>query len=214
MIVIAFLSIFFEKSLITSPDEKSDESDAKKISIIALLRLPIFRGLIAANVMRGFAAGVIGVLATIALDLGHTESLTSAMVSAQSFASLFACGIFALLAKKVSPSLFLLAGGALIFLLPLLPISGSIGYLIVYLFIVFGRTLIDYSVPSLLITSVSANVAGSYHAWRMVLQNAGTLLATFIASYISPMPLLIVAAVFQVISCIFFYAYTRKSKEA
>ena len=215
LIAVAFLSILFEKSLIPDSEEKSDESDTQKTSIIALLRLPIFRNLIAANVTRGFAAGVIGVLATIALDLGHTESLTSAMVSVQSFASLFACGVFAVLAKRVSPSLFLLVGGALICLLPVLAISGNTVYLLVYLCIVIGRTLIDYSVPSLLITSVSRSVAGSYHAWRMVLQNAGTLLATLIASYVSPLLLLLIASVFQVFACISFYTCTKKSvKEA
>lgn len=212
LIVIAFLSILFEKSLISNSEEETGGGEAKKVSIIALLRLPIFSGLIAANVMRGFAAGVIGVLATIALDLGHGESLTSAMVSAQSLASLIACGIFALLAKKVSHAAFLLAGGALICLLPLLSISGSTGYLLIYTLILFGRTLIDYSVPSLLIHSIPTSIAGPYHAWRMVLQNAGTLLATMLAARI-PIPiLLLISTVFGAVSCIAFYIYTKKCK--
>lgn len=210
-ILISVLSIFLEKSLI-SESEEGDRSEEKRASIVLLMRLPIFRGLITANIMRGFAAGVIGVLATIALDLGHGESLTSAMVSAQSLASLIACGIFALLAKKVSHAAFLLAGGALICLLPLLSISGSTGYLLIYTLILFGRTLIDYSVPSLLIHSIPTSIAGPYHAWRMVLQNAGTLLATMLAARI-PIPiLLLISTVFGAVSCIAFYIYTKKCK--
>ena len=211
LIVIAFLSILFEKSLISNSEEETGDEEAKKVSIIALLRLPIFSGLIAANVMRGFSAGVIGVLATVALDLGHSESLTAAMVSAQSFASLSACGIFAACSKKLSPIVFLLAGGAFILTLPLLKISGSTGYLLIYTAVILGKTLIDYSVPTLLIRSVSANFAGSYHAWRMVLQNVGTLLATLLASRISHMPLLLIGAAFQLISCISFYICTKNS---
>ena len=213
LILISVLSIFLEKSLI-SGSEESDCGEEKRASIVSLMRLPIFRGLIAANIMRGFAAGVIGVLATIALDLGHGEALTSAMVSAQSLASLLACGIFALLAKKVSHSVFLLSGGALVCLLPLLSITGSAGYLTVYTFILFGRTLIDYSVPSLLIHSIPTSIAGPYHAWRMVLQNAGTLLATMLAARI-PIPiLLLISTVFGAVSCIEFYIYTKKFKQS
>ena len=77
--------------------------------------------------------------------------------------------------------------------------------------IIIGKTLIDYAVPTLLIRCVCADYAGSYHAWRLALQNAGTLLATLVAPCI-PIPiLLIIAALFQAISCFLFYINTKNS---
>ena len=73
-------------------------------------------------------------------------------------------------------------------------------YLIIYTVIVVGRTLIDYSIPATLLRVVPVEIAGPYHAWRMVLQNAGMLIATSLATVIPVPYLLAAAAVFQLIS--------------
>lgn len=209
LMVIAFVAIYFEKSLRT--EEKKEDLSAPKEKIrVNLMKTPVFTGLIHANLLRGFATGVISVLAAVALDLGHNEELTATMVSAQSLASLAACAFFALVSKKVSERALVLGGSLLVGLIPLLLIDSSSLFLTVYTVIMVGRTLIDYGVPSMLLKVVPVEIAGPYHAWRMVLQNAGVLIATTLAA-ITPIPyLLAAAAVFQLISGVSFSLIVKK----
>jgi hypothetical protein len=164
--------------------------------------------------MRGFAAGVISVLATVALDLGYTESLTAVMVSAQSVASLAAGALFSCTSKRISPQVILIMGCIMVLSLPALLISSNFLFLSVFVIITVGRTLIDYSVPTMLLKTVPVEIAGSYHAWRMVLQNAGTLTATALAVAL-PIPwMLIIASIFQMISGISFVKITKAQNDS
>jgi MFS family permease len=212
LMVIAFVAIYFEKSL--RIEEKTEDSSAPKEKIrVNLMKTPVFTGLIHANLLRGFATGVISVLAAVALDLGHNEALTASMVSAQSLASLAACAFFALVSKKISERALVLGGSLLVGLIPLLLIESSSLFLAVYTVIMVGRTLIDYGVPSMLLKVVPVEIAGPYHAWRMVLQNAGVLIATTLAA-ITPIPyLLAAAAVFQLVSGLSFAVVVKKCRE-
>ena len=198
--VITFFAIYFEKSLRTEDETEKNEQAKKSRPRVHLLRKPIFTRLIHANLMRGFAAGVISVLAAVALDLGYDETLTASMVYAQSIASLAACAFFAVISKRV-PGRFVVVGGSLLIVLtPMLLIKSGTLFLIMYIVIMVGRTLVDYAVPSMLLQVVPVEIAGPYHAWRMALQNAGMLIATSLAT-ITPVPyLLAAAAVFQLIS--------------
>lgn len=213
LIAIAFVCIFFEKSLL--PKEAAEKPTERKVfAFQALLRYPAFTHLIHANLMRGFAAGVISVLATVALDLGYTESLTAVMVSAQSVASLAACALFSCTSKRISPQVMLIMGCIMVLSLPALLISSSFLFLSVFVIITVGRTLIDYSVPTMLLKTVPVEIAGSYHAWRMVLHNAGTLTATALAVAL-PIPwMLIIASIFQMISGISFVKITKAQNDS
>ena len=79
-------------------------------------------------------------------------------------------------------------------------------YLAAYAVLLFGRTLVDYAVPAALLYAVPVEIAGTYNAWRMILHNGGTMLATMAAGFV-PLPvMLIVSLVFQVFSGISFCA--------
>ena len=200
LMMIAFFSIYFEKSLRTEEEEAKSAQVQKSNPKVHLLRIPVFNRLIHANLMRGFAAGIISVLAAVALDLGHTETLTASMVYAQSLASLAACAFFAIISKRIAGRFVVVAGSLLIVLTPLLLIKNASLFLIIYIVIMVGRTLVDYAVPSMLLQVVPVEIAGPYHAWRMALQNAGMLIATSLATVIPVPYLLVTAAVFQLIS--------------
>ena len=123
--------------------------------------------------------------------------------------SLAACAFFAAISKKISGRAVVVAGSLLVGLTPLLLFGDSRLFLILYILIMVGRTLIDYSVPSMLLRVVPVEIAGPYHAWRMVLQNAGMLIATTLATII-PIPyLLAAAAVFQLVSGFSFAAVVK-----
>ena len=208
---IAFIAAFTEKNILgeTGATEGTRRGAARP-SVITLFKLPAFSLLIPANLLRGFAAGIIGVLATVALDLGHGVAVTTAMVSAGSAAGLIACGFFAISAKRIPPGIQLIVGCVIVGLLPALLIPDGTVFLMIYTAISIGRTLIDYSVPAMLIKVVPVELAGSYHAWRMALQHGGSLIATSVASLL-PIPwLLSLSAVFSLLSSLAFFAVCKR----
>ena len=70
------------------------ETSGERISLSRLFTTPVFYKLIHANLFRGFSAGVVIVLATVALDLGFDETLTTTMVPIESVATLLSCALF------------------------------------------------------------------------------------------------------------------------
>lgn len=171
-------------------------------SIKTVIFSPVFYKLIPANLIRGFSSGLTLIFAVIAADnLGYSEQINTAAVSVQSIASLGACALFAVLSKHISPRISVFAGSLTFLLLPLILIPEKpVLFLVLTGIIMFGRTLIDYAVPSLLLYAVPVSEAGPYNAYRMLLHNGGSLLATSLAAVISPSVLLPLGAVFQVIS--------------
>ena len=124
-----------------------------------------------------------------------------------------ACTAFTALTKRIPPRISMLVGSLVTGIMPLLLIKNGTVFLAVYTVILFGRTLVDYGVPAMLRLMVPVDIAGPYHAWRMVLQHAGSLLATAIASFI-PIPwLLSLAALTQIVSGISFYLVRKRARE-
>lgn len=167
-----------------------------------VIKMPVFLKLIPANLFRGFASGMTLVFAVIAADkLGYSEQITTASVSVQSAASLIGCAVFGFMSKRISPRIAVFSGSLTFLLFPLILIPGKpVLFLALTGIIVFGRTLIDYAVPSLLLYAVPAEIAGPYNAYRMILHNGGSLLATSIAAILPVEALIITAAAFQIIS--------------
>ena len=117
--------------------------------------------------------------------------------------------------KRIIALLLVLAmmlGTFAVMLFPLLLFGSSTSFLIVYTVILFGRTIVDAAVPAQLIHAVSVDIAGPYHAWRMVMQFSGQLVATAVAAFLPTPALLIIATVAQLISGMLFYAFGRSSK--
>lgn len=207
MIVAFIISAFFVlfsaisvaklKNITDIPLEVSKEN---KLSLVKILKEPIFLNLVPANLFRGISAGTITVLATVAIDLGYDESVSAAMVSVQSIATLLGCGIFGWLSYKIFPSKFVWWGSIAFLALPLLLIKNPILFLSICVLVNFGKALVDYGVPAMLIFLVPAEIAGPYNAWRMVLNNGGTLIGTAIAAILPTPALLIVCLVCQFIS--------------
>ncbi len=177
-------------------------SSAVKISISEILRTPVFYKLIPANFIRGFSSGMTLVFAVIAADtLHYSEQITTASVSVASVSSLLGCALFGFLSKRIPPRFSVFAGSLTFLLMPLILIPDSpVLFLVLTGIILFGRTLIDYAVPSLLLYAVPAEIAGPYNAYRMILHNGGSLLATSLAAVLSPSFLLPLAALLQLIS--------------
>ena len=199
------LTLFYS---LLSPKEEKKDAPAKeyRARAINIFRRPVFYLLLPANLLRGFASGVVTVLATVAIALGFGAELTTRMVSLSAIANLAACFLFGLASRRLSPRVSILVGSLCFLLLPLCLGSSPFLFLIAYAIVYFGRSIVDVAVPSLLIRAVDAEIAGPYNAWRMILHNGGTLLATAIASFLSPGALLITALVCSVFSGLSFFA--------
>lgn len=177
----------------------------KKITQWEVFRYPLFYRMIPANFLRGFGYGTTTILAAIALDLGFDQSVATALVSAQSIAMLVACAAFGLSISWIPPRFVTLIGSLSFALIPLLLLPNKGIFLTVVVLVCLGRTLVDYSVPSILRAAIPVQLAGPYNAWRMLLHNGGTLLATTIAAFIPISWLLLLTMGFQLFSGLHYF---------
>ena len=180
-------------------------SSKQKMSQLETFRYPLFFKMIPANLMRGFCYGTTTIFAAIALDLGFDQSVSTALVTAQSIASLAGCALFGVSITYVPPRVVALAGSFAFALIPLMLLPNKYIFLAVFVLVYLGRTLVDYSVPSILRAAVPVNLAGPFNAWRMLLHNGGTLIATTIAAFIPVSWLLVLTVVFQVFSGLHYF---------
>lgn len=193
------------KPIANAPKATSDTRE-RKMNPLSVIRNPLFWRMIPANLMRGFGHGTTTIFAAIAFDLGFDQSVSTALVSAQSVAALAGCTLVGIALSFVAPRFVILAGSLAFALIPLMLIPNKYVFLTVFALVYLGRTLVDYSVPAILRTAIPVQIAGPYNAWRMLLHNGGTLIATTIAAFIPVTWLLVLTAVFQLISGLHYFA--------
>ena len=177
----------------------------KKSSQLDVFRYSLFRKMVPANLMRGFGYGTTTIFAAIALDLGFDQSVSTALVSAQSIASLVGCSLVGVCLSFLAPRFVTLAGSLSFALIPLMLIPNRFVFLSVFVLVYLGRTLVDYSVPAILRAAIPVQIAGPFNAWRMLLHNAGTLIATTVAAFIPVSWLLVLTVVFQLVSGLHYF---------
>lgn len=197
---------FLQKPLHQLHVSEADTCGKSAGSSLFIFREPIFYRMIPANLLRGFSYGTTTVMAAIALDLGHSQSAATVLVSFQSGAMLLGCGLFALSVKFISARAVMLTGSLAFCLLPLMLIRNESLFLVLFAVVFFGRTLVDYSTPSLLRLAVPVEMAGPYNAWRMIIHFTGTLMATTIAAMIPVWALLSATMIAQLISGISYFS--------
>lgn len=180
------------------PGTEAPPAPAQKgLAQFSVFRHPVFLRLIPANLARGFAFGTTTVMAAVALDLGHNEATVTALVTFQSIAILVGCCVFGVIVKRLSSRWITLLGSLTFLLLPLVLQGDPVLFFIVYTVLLLGRTFVDYAIPVILRFAVPVEIAGPYNAWRMLLHNGGTLLATTVAAFIPVEALLILTVVLQ-----------------
>lgn len=188
-----------------TPIQTDSGKQKPRITPLEIFKYPIFSHLIIANLFRGFGYGTTTVMAAIALDLGFDHSVATSLVSIQSIAALIGCAAFGLGIEFISPRYIALAGSLSFALIPLMMTGNETVFLVVLTVILLGRTLVDYSVPSILRFAVPVDIAGPFNAWRMLLHNAGTLIATTVAAFIPIRWLLVITMVLQLCSGISYF---------
>lgn len=187
----------------------ASQKEKASISTWELFKHPLFLRLAPAGLFRGVANGAFVVAAVVALDFGYGESVTAAMVSVQSIASLISCVLFGWFSTRISSEKLLLWGSVLYLAFPLMLIKNPVLFLVLYAVLFFGKIVADNGVPTMLLRIVPVEMAGPYNAWRMALYQVGALIGTGVAALIPTPALLIGAAAFQLAAGIM-YRYAEK----
>ena len=195
--------------------EPKTEDKKDRDTVWQVLRRPIFYHLAIPSMLRGFAGGMVGVLAVVATaDLGYSEQITTTMVSVGAGAQLLGCALYGILSFRVNPRYLIITSCASFLCIPLLLIPDSpILFLCLYAVLMVGFYVDIYSVPDLLFRVIPAGIAGTYNAYRLILHQLGALLATTLASFLPSMLILPMTMCFQVISasCYCFLPVIRKA---
>lgn len=208
---ISCLSYFSQKRLHLDFAYSSSDGVQRTLPLKDVMLQPVFRDLIPANLMRGFAHGTVAIAATIAIDLGFQEHVATTVISAQSAAMLIGCGAFGVLSRCTSPRLPVILGSCCYLVFPLSLLLDEKIFLLVVIVVFLGRTIVDFAVPTLLRYVVPEDIAGPYNAWRMILHSMGMIISTLVATVLSTQALIILAAVCQFSSgC--FYAHLRATE--
>lgn len=190
------------------------KKDDKKIKLEQVFRHPAFYKLIVANLCRGFATGTTGVLAIVAFDIGFDQSVSTMMAPLSSVAMFTGYAMYWVISIRVPQRVQTFLGSMAFLLLPLLFIQNKMVFFVAYTVILLGRNIVDISIPTALLKIVPAQIAGPYNAWRMILNNVGSLIATSVASIISPALLFAVAISSQLVVGISFFRFKELKKQS
>ena len=193
-------------------DAETLKREEVRVPLRDVFRHPTFLYMLPANILRGFAYGTVSVLAVVAVSLGFDETLTTSMVTMTSLATFLGCVLFAFGISRIPPARMILLGTLGMIMMPLLLIRSAPLFLILYTVIFFGRTLVDYAVPPMLIDLVPVEISGSYHAFRMAIHTGASLLATGVAIFLPVPVFLILTAVLQLLSAVSFCMAERRLK--
>ncbi len=207
--LLMLLSVVFHlcyKPVVPFPTQSTSEKQKKgDFPLITLMRYSVFRKFILSNTFRGFGYGLTTVMATIALTLGYDTQVSTMVISVQSAAVIVGCIFFSLVSKRIPLRLIILVGSLSFAGLPLLMMGNEYVFFAVFAVTIFGRTIVEHSVPSLFRYCVPAEIAGTFNGWRMLLFYAGSLSATAIATVLPIQWVLIIAVLTQVFVGIDFY---------
>lgn len=170
-----------------------------------LLKTPVFTRFIPSNFLRGIAAGVFSMAAVIVLKSDKVSVTgTTYMVIALSVAGVAGSVFFTLISHKINCGVICLSGSIMMAALSFMTAGSGTAVILIYFFISVGKVFVDLSVPTLLYKVIPYDIAGSYHAWRLILTTAGVALAAtatgYLIIYIPAVYLLVFASLCQLYS--------------
>jgi hypothetical protein len=170
-----------------------------------LLKMPVFCRFIPSNFLRGIAAGVFSMAAVIALKSNKVSVTgTAYLVIALSVAGVAGSIFFALISRKLNCRVLCLSGSIVMAALSFMTAGSGVLIIFTYFIICIGKVFVDLCVPTLLYKIIPYDIAGSYHAWRLILTTAGVALAAtatgYLIIYIPAAYLLVFASLCQLYS--------------
>ncbi len=183
-----------------------------------LLKYKPFSFFIIPNLLRGLCGGLIGMAVSIGYYTGQLNSQSATLLAViTSLVTILGCGIYALLAGRVSERCILLISSIGVFVfMPLITFfSSSAAFLAFYGIAWFMVVFINYAVPVAVTKIADYDTMGRYSAGRMLLNNAGNMLSGFLCipmfRLVGVQSTMFIFAGMQLISGICYYIYMKKN---
>lgn len=187
------------KNVPDGTEEKPAEKQHIRIHPIADLRRLLahrdFRFLLIPNLARGFANGVMPLIAVIAMRLGALNEENAAMLTAAAqIGTLLSCLIYNLMVRSLGLSRTVLVGGVLMAFLPLCAFGQTFGFLVLYAIAYVGYYIISMAIPNMMYRAIPDDIISIYNTWRLTLNTVGSVVSTvlfgFLLEIVSPVWLL------------------------
>lgn len=173
-----------------------------------------FRQLLIPNFLRGITISVTSCVVLFALVMGIDESGRAKIPLVCALATAIASVVYLLLAKKLSVGVINIIGGILTCAMIFMPHGNTFGFLALFFISYLGRMIVDNAVPTMLFPIIDPKIAGSYNAWRCVLYNLCSIVATPIVSAlvekVHPLWLLIPGTVTYLVVTVWYYIVCKK----
>ncbi len=207
--------IFFAVTLsYKKTDYIKEEKSVYKENKIHLLKYKPFTVLIVPNLIRGFCNGIITMAVTIGYSTKQLDVRTAAILLViMQTVSIPANLVFTKFAGK-EPLLILLSSVGIAVPVFAIGFTDSTGFLVLYGIAYFSLMILNIAVPVLVTRIIDYRIAGEYNGWRMLLNNGGIFLASFLC-----MPMVntfgatatwITAGVFQLVSGFVYFIYCKR----
>ena len=182
------------------------------------LKYKPFSFFIVPNLLRGLSCGLLSVSVSIGYYTGQLNSQSASILAViTSLVTILGCGIYALMAGRITERVILLTSSIGVFLfMPLVTLFDSTAaFLVFYGFAWFMVVFINYAVPVAVTKIADYDSMGRYSAGRMLINNAGNMLAGFLCvpmfRLIGVQPTMFLFAGLQLISGICYYVYMKKN---
>lgn len=195
------------------------ENNTKVKEKINILKYKLFTALIIPNVFRGFCAGMVGMTITIGYFTGLIDGSTANYViiitNVMHIVSSFA---FSKISQNI-PDKYILLGTSMVVavLLPLMILSNTTMFLVLYTVLYFFYNVLNNAVPVTVAKIVDYKIAGQYSSGRMLLNTLGVSIAGFVSipmfKTIGVVPTLVLAGVMQVVCGVGYYMVLKSREE-
>ena len=183
-----------------------------------LLKYKPFAFFIVPNLLRGLSGGMIGMAVSIGYYTNQLNSQSATLLAViTSLVTILGCGIYAVIAGKVSERTILLITSVGVFcFMPLITaFPSTVSFLIFYGIAWFMVVFINYAVPVAVTQIADYDTMGRYTAGRMLINNAGNMLSGFLCiplfRLIGIQTTMYLFAGMQLISGICYYIYMKKN---
>ena len=161
------------------PDTELGNNQVSRSDVLAVFKNRDTYLLIVPNFSRGLATGIFNVIAIMAVSSGVTDTTGASAFNIVLQVSSFAASlIFVFLYRKLSIGrMIIFATVGVCTLLPFSFTFGFVGFIILMLFALFFRCIIDSAIPTALIKIIPENQMGAYSSIRMLTLTAAQAVA-------------------------------------
>lgn len=171
--------------------------------------------LIIPNFLRGIGAGVVTMIALIAIrSVGMADSDTPLLTTAGNIGSMLSSALYVYLVRRFGIPKTGLIGGCIFCLMCLTPLGGTTSFLILYGAAHAGYIILGNAIPNMVYQAADQTIISRFHTWRLAITAMGTAVGTplcgVLMDKVPPIVLLLIAALVILLCTIGYYLCYHK----